>query len=335
MRTSGIAILPIGEIDRGRWNELLVTDPTSTAFQTSEWLACLQATYPAWEVGAIVARDGEAIVAAIPFVRRRVSGIVLVESMPFGGRGGLIRTDRAFEGTPLVRGFFGLGRAPLSIVRLIGTSGLTEGSPLGRTAIRTAAVVDLSAGYDVIAARYQRNVRKNLRRARDLGVEVRPVGDRASVETFMNLADYAYRLHDQALPYPLALYEAIAQQLVPAGRAIFELAYKDGEAVAGSLHLVGAHELFNWLTPAYRERQDLRANTLLIDAAIRYGIAAGLPTYNLGASQDHEGLERFKSSWGGHDTEYLAIETVSPPVALARRARAVVRAVVARRAVRP
>lgn len=328
--TSAVAVLRVSEIDKARWNDLLGADPTSSAFQTREWLACLAATYPAWDVGAIVARDGETIEAAIPFVRRRVSGILLVESMPFGGQGGLLRTDPAFDGTALAERFFGLGRSPLSIVRLIGGSGLAGSSRARRAVTRTTAVVDLSGGYGLTAAGYQRNVRKNLRRARDLGVEVRPVGDRASVETFTTLAAYAYGLHGQDLPYPIELYEAVARELVPSGRATFQLAWRGEEAVAGSLHLVGAHELFNWLTPAYREHQDLRANTLLIDDAIRSGIAMGLPTYNLGASQDHQGLERFKRSWGGHDKEYLAIETVSPLAALAYRVRAVARTVARR-----
>src|SRR5258707_5330769 len=118
--------------------------------------------------------------------------------MPFGAKWGLIRGDEMFDGTALARTFFGLGRGPLSIVRLLGTSGPTGRNWVRRTATRTTAAVDLSAGYDVTASRYQRNVRKNLRRARELGVETRPVRDRASIETFKALAEYAYRLHGNA-----------------------------------------------------------------------------------------------------------------------------------------
>jgi hypothetical protein len=320
-----VRIEAVEDIDPVEWNVLISADPSSSPFHTREWLMCLSTTYPHWEVGAIICRGRQTIAAAVPFVKRRVSGVVLLESLPFGGSGGLIRSDAAFDGGHLIERFFSDTGAALSMARLVDTSGRPPGRWKDVARSKASTVLDLSLGYDVISARYRANVRKNLRHAHNSEVLIEPVSHQSSIETFRDLARYAYRLHSSALPYGLELYESIARLLVPAGRATFELAYKDGSAVAGSLHLIGAHEMLNWLTPAYRESQALRANTLLIDNAIRLGIAAGLKTYNLGESQGSEGLERFKRAWGGYEREYYVIERMSPPVALASRVRAVLR----------
>lgn len=318
-------VVPIQDIDPIEWNHLISADPTSSAFHTYEWLASLKATYPRWEVAAIVARNARRIEAALPFVRRRISGVVLVESLPFGAYGGVIRADTGFEDGVLIERFLTDSRERFAVVRLVQRQDVPSSVRRGVTTSRSSAVLDISHGYEDTASRYRPNVRKNLKHARGLGLVVQPVTDQSSIETFWNLAAYAYRLHSELPPYQLELYEMILRLLVPARRATFELAYSGGKAVAGSLHLIGAHEMFNWLTPAYRETQDLRANTLLIDNAIRSATALGLQTYNLGASQGSDGLARFKSAWGAQEAEYSVMELMSRPVAVAYRLRALIR----------
>jgi CelD/BcsL family acetyltransferase involved in cellulose biosynthesis len=324
-RASGTSIKTIDEIDPAQWDDLISADPSSSPFHTREWLACLASAYPHWKVGAIVHSERGKITAALPFVRRRRSGVLLLESLPFGGYGGLIQADPRFDGEDLVAQFLSQAAGPLSVVRLVDGSGRSLDRWKGAVTSRTSTVLDISSGYEVASAQYRANVRKNLKHARDAQLVIEPVESQSSLEAFRKLAIYAYRLHMSTLPYPPALYESIARLLVPVGRATFELAYKDGMAVAGSLHLVGAHEMLNWLTPAYREFQELRANTLLIDHAIRSGVVAGLRRYDLGSSQGSEGLDRFKRAWGGYQREYEAIERASAPAALAGRLMAFVR----------
>jgi hypothetical protein len=299
-----ITFARLDQLDPDAWASLVRADPTSTPFHAYEWLRCLAATYPAWHVGALVRRRGGALAAALPVVRRRRLGVTVVESLPFGVYGGPVG---AMDREALVGELFASG-GPLSLVRLVDPTGRVPALPGTRRRPASAAVIDLSAGYETVARSYARNVKKNLHRARQRAVRVRPVTDETGARTFWDLASYTYRLHGARMPYPVSLYENIVRHIAPAGRALFELAYLDDVAIAGALHLRDDRQMVNWLTPAYRERQDVRANTLLIDSAIRAACDGGIRTYNLGASPEGEaGLVRFKRTWGARDQEYAVL----------------------------
>jgi peptidoglycan pentaglycine glycine transferase (the first glycine) len=175
-------------------------------------------------------------------------------------------------------------------------------------------IIDIARDEAAVLAQMHRKCRQSITKAERLGVRV--------VEADGHRLDDFYAIHADAMrragitPRTLGTYRLMWDTLAPRGmaRLLFAEVAATGEAVA-TLFLVGCGprvtDLYGGTTA---EGGRLRANYLLKWEAIRRCREAGYTRYDLwGLPRD--GIERFKSGFGGVEVDYVgAWDLVTDPV---------------------
>lgn len=268
---------------------------------------------PGCSTECIVVKDDGEQVGVFSYVKRRKWGMMVIESMPFSLYGGPIVADKYLNG--LLQYFVEsiINKSIVYETRIFLPRLLTgvENAELARWGFEIisnkAAVVKLPDSEDALLKSYKHNVRKNINKAKREGVVITEVSSTKELYEFYKLAKYIYEFHNSKMPYSYDIYLNMFEKLVKAGLARFNLAKLGDTIIAGGVHFYdeAASEVFNWLTPSYREYQQYRANTLLIHEVMKDAMNKGYKTYNLGASPEGEkGLLNFKHNWGAFDREY-------------------------------
>lgn len=167
------------------------------------------------------------------------------------------------------------------------TPGLAQRLPLG---------LDEAAAFE----RLHPKVRQNLRQAADAGLRSRIDATPEGLRTFYALHTLVRARKHRLLPQPLAFFERIREEFF--GEDGFVLfAELDGVPVAAMFFVVYAGVLYYKFSASDLERLDLRPNHFLLWEAVRYAIARGLESIDLGNSAE-AGLQRFKRRFGAEET---------------------------------
>lgn len=165
-------------------------------------------------------------------------------------------------------------------------------------------IIDIAQDEPAILGQMHRKCRQSITKAERLGVRV--------VEADGSRLDDFYAIHVDAMrragisPRTLGTYRLMWDTLAPRGMAhlLFAESVATGEALA-TLFLVGCGprvvDLYGGTTS---EGDRLRANHLLKWEAIRRMRAAGYSQYDLWGLP-REGIEQFKSGFGGTEVDYV------------------------------
>lgn len=315
---------------RAEWEELVRLDPTSLVDQSPAWMDVMAASGPYEDASRLYElSDGRRYV--LPLARRcGVAGPLGVEaSFPDGwGIGGLVGPDRDPDAVAAVLADLGTRRAVYTKIRPDPLDGDLWAAALPAGVVtrpRRAHVIDLRPGPDRLRADLHRSTRRNLVKGEKAGLEVT---DTAGPE---HLAAY-YRLFELSLQRwaersrepralarwrgrrrdPLAKLETMADRLGAQFR--LWLAWQDGEAVAGSIVLLGntAHGTRGAMD---RDRAGpTRATFLLEWLAIEEAAVAGCATYHLGETGTSTSLATFKEGFGGRSHAYRDLRIERLPV---------------------
>lgn len=160
-------------------------------------------------------------------------------------------------------------------------------------------LVQLGSDLDVVNKRLHQGARRKIKKARNLGVQVRIAKQRSDMYEY-------YRLHlltrtkkhgmpAQPLAYFLRLWDAFASS----GQIHLELAEYDGKVVAA--HITAFYgKMARYMYGASDERfQQLGAGYLLTWESIAWGCQHGYQQLDLGrTAYANPGLMQFKQSWG-------------------------------------
>jgi GNAT acetyltransferase-like protein len=305
-----VRVLPESDHVRDRYTDLVTHCSSATVYQTTPWL-------DVWKhLGAhlaFVEIDSETMV---PFVCRGRGALRRAYSLPFDTYGGPV-TARTHGPVSFESTVEPLGHASARVVDFAARMASSNGA--ARRA--TSHVVDLSRGYEAVAARYSESNQRLIRQAREHGVRIDVIEDPAHVRAFHALhlrtvARYSAR------PLPRAFFEAAFASLVPGGLATFYLARHEGRVVAGNLVLRHRDRSFDWMWVYDDRHLQLRATNLMIDRALRDEAERGSRELNLGASPNERlGSVRFKQSFGAEPFDYTVYAHTGRLVAAARRTR--------------
>lgn len=306
-------IIRLEDIQRDKYNEFIEQFKCFDAFYSLEWLECLENCENNIEIFILLYENCQKnILSIMPFSLRKKYGIVICESMFAGTYGGMLTHDEnlTIDGLRFLKYEF-MKKNKAFQIRIfdyystqIDNKTLSEFSEYNVEEY-IAATIDLEDGYNKIYDAYKHNIRKNIKKAIREDVNIKEIKNIRELKEFYKMAQYTYNLHKTVLPYSYTLYENIFHIMCSKNLAKFHIATKNDIPIAGSIHFFSKEEVFNWLTPSYREYQLYRGNTLLIDQIIKMSCDKGLTTYNLGASpKDSNGLLSFKHSWGADDRMY-------------------------------
>lgn len=296
--------------DDTAWDRFVAGGSPPTHLQTSAWARVKRANgWRSWRVA--IAHDGRTIGAQV--LVYRAAGIPW--GLGYVGRGPV--ADGPVDAAGFAAFLAALGgrarAARIGTLRL--EPELPEGHPfeaeLRRLGWRPTVhgqpdrsrIVDLTVGEAAVLAGMHRKCRQSVAKAARLGVRVVEAGAER-LPVFATVHDGAMRragIHARAA----STWEALWRELAPSGMVRLFVAEDDatGEVLA-VLMLVRCGgrvvDLYGGTTPEGERR---RANYLLKWEGMRASIAAGATEYDLwGLPRD--GIEQFKSGFGGQEVDY-------------------------------
>jgi CelD/BcsL family acetyltransferase involved in cellulose biosynthesis len=151
---------------------------------------------------------------------------------------------------------------------------------------------------DAVFAQFGNGTRGAVKQAIKNGVTVEISRDAAAIKEFYRLQVQTRQKHGVP-PQPFAFFDNVHKKMIVDGLGFTVLARAQGRIVAGAVFLRNAQHALYKFAASDSEFSKTRGNNLVLWEAIRYLIANGCGRLNFGrTSPDHDGLRRFKLSWG-------------------------------------
>jgi len=286
-------------VDPTAWDELVAATPSSSFFQTRLWSDVLTETLDDHEPVRAIATDGDVLLAAIPAIRRRRGPLSVVESMPFGTYGALLRRPDAPSDVAdgLVTALCDAVAGPtLAQIRLVDFGGDLHGACTDfEQHACDAQVVPLDRPYDEIWSAFKPSARNKVRKAERAGVTVREASGTEDFLRYHAMLEECSKRWGSVNPFGRAFFERLANGTDEGVQML--LAEHDGVVIAGDLNLIGGRCVFNWGNVSHRDAVRLAPNSLLHARGMEEGCRRGLLTYNLGGSAGIEAVAKFKSAF--------------------------------------
>jgi CelD/BcsL family acetyltransferase involved in cellulose biosynthesis len=294
-----------------RWLRLAERAPQASVFHHPLWLGLLGRHY----------RYPLAVVAVLDAAREAVAGlpVALVASRLTGRR--LVALPFSDTCPPLFAGD-APADAPARLAAAVDDLRRARDLPIEvRAAFPELAApitrfhqhrVDLTPGLEEVERRYASQVRRNVRKARREGVDVRRRVDAGALEDF-----YALHLRTRrrlGVPTQPKAFVLGLGALLDAGHGFVSIAALGGRPVAAAVFLHAGGTLTYKYGASDPEFQQARPNNLVFSDAIAWGCAQGLRELDLGRTDlGHEGLRSFKRSWGADEQPLCHTYAGGPP----------------------
>jgi hypothetical protein len=287
---------PIDPLADPGWDDLVATHPASSFVHTAAWARVLSSSYGYSPVYFAAVKDSR-LQGLIPFmeIRSWVTGCRGV-SLPFLDECELILP----EGTEFREAFrvmreYAKSRRWRTFELRTRIPGM-EGVPASATYYFHS--IALSEREETIFSGFRSNVQRNIRKVQKEGVTVDREESRGGVREFYRLNCLTRKEH--GLPVqPYRFFENLRKHVLSEGKGTLLLASYRGECVAGAIFLQHGDKVVYKYGASDRRYQHLRANNLVMWEAIRSYGARGYREFSFGRTDlNHDGLRRFKLSWG-------------------------------------
>jgi CelD/BcsL family acetyltransferase involved in cellulose biosynthesis len=278
------------------WMDLVATAPAATAFHHPGWMHALIAAYGFRPIVLAHVESGGRVAAAVPLALvRRPSGRTWV-GLPFSDHcPPLARDAEALAGlTRDVAGWSRERRVPVEVRDDIAPAGAWTAVTVG-----TRHVIPLSDGAPAVWARLKKTVRRQVREARRLGLQVRFTRAAEDMDAFYRL-QVATRRRLGVPVQPRRFVAAIWKHVIEAGLGFVTLVETTaGQAVSASVVLAWNGTLVDKFTASDAEHWAWKPNQLGIWSTIEWGCAEGYRAFDFGRSDPgHDSLQRYKATWG-------------------------------------
>lgn len=213
---------------------------------------------------------------------------------------------------------------PFDLVRFVCTPEFDDPRPFRWSGLDPEAYftyrVDLdSESTSAIQDRFSSSLRRELRKAEDLDVDVEDEGVEGAKQIHRDLTR-RYREQDIELAVSEDFVTDLVEELGDRARAY--VLRENGEYVSGIVAIYSADSVFFWLGGTRASVGNISANTLLHGHIITEAVEAdgdGPSWYDLIGAQSPR-LAKYKSKFGGDLVPYYAIESEGPLMTLAKKA---------------
>lgn len=285
-----IRFLTHEQIDRKKWDDCLEGAPNYMIYASSWYLDIIS---PGWY--ALVEDD---YLRIMPLPVRNKFGIAYIFTPYYAQQLGVFGQNISPE---IIEDFI---RYIPARYRLIDMN-LNEQNPLPEKydnfPVRNNYLLSLEGDYESIQKKYNRNGRRNLKKAREAGLEL---SDPVSAKDFArfirnNLEDQMRGLDN----YAIGLLESVTQACLDRGKAeILTIRDRDGEIAAlGSFLLSGKRIIFS-VCASTSEGKQKQAMHFLVDAQIRKA-AGKFELFDFSGS-NIRGIAYFNSTFGAEQKTY-------------------------------
>lgn len=282
----------VNPLEIGNWDEIVTRFPHAGVFHTAGWARVLHDTY-GYE--PLYLLDGEVTQP------RAILPLMEVSSFLTGRRGvSLPFTDAVEplgEAAPLFSAAQEIGRE--RNWKYLECRGGREG--IGSATASTVFYrhrLALDPNTDALFDRCDAAVRRAVRKAERSGLVVEFAQDARAIGDFYHLMCLTRRRHGLP-PQPFAFFSAIQRHLLANQRGWVVLARQGATPIAGAVYFHHGGEALYKFGASDETFRELRPNNLVMWAAIRRYASDGMRHLDFGrTSLDHDGLRRFKLSWG-------------------------------------
>jgi serine/alanine adding enzyme len=176
-------------------------------------------------------------------------------------------------------------------------------------------LIDLRRSPEEIRQSFSRSVRRDLQRAEESGVTAEEVTSGEQVQELYGLLRQVYA--DAQVPLAhISLFQAVLEQLLPAGMARMVLARCPQGTAGARLALLYKGVIFDWYAGADRPLRDVRPNHFLVWDMLTWGADHGYHTFDFGGAGHPDvpyGVREFKSRFNGRMVNFGRDRCVHTP----------------------
>ena len=158
--------------------------------------------------------------------------------------------------------------------------------------------LELDTDTDRLLKNLSSATRRNLNKAKKSALKIEQSTSLEALESFYKLQCLTRKRHGLP-PQPIKFFRNIHQNLLSQDMGFIVTATFENRPIAACLYLHNTHHAVYKYGASDIAYQNLRANNLIMWHAINYYATKGYKSLDLGRSSlHHEGLRRFKLSWG-------------------------------------
>lgn len=305
------------------WDRFAREAPSATAFHSRAWCESYCSYAPRYTPRALaVELHGRELLVPV-FARRgmlrRGPFLRAVSSRP-GVYGGPIALDGPLGEEGWAEFGAALGASPLGAWECFGNVLDPHAPPVGELvrAQRTTHLVDLAELSDDVLASYDSNCRRNVRKAEREGISVqRESGPAARAEYFaMYVASQQRWGEDPSRGYRESLFELLERV---AGAELWTSRTREGELAAGGWFVASRSHVVYWHGAMHERFSPLRPANALHHALIVESRRRGARYYDFNPSEDLEGVQQFKRSFGAREASFATFQWRSSAAATLER----------------
>ncbi|MEO0131216.1 MAG: GNAT family N-acetyltransferase [candidate division WOR-3 bacterium] len=281
------------------WDEILLSTPHYSFFHSSEWARVLSESYGFKPKYFVDIHEGKFLVL-IP--------IMEVNSFLTGKRGvSLPFTDYC---DPILNGNSQLNdlfkdivtngkRSGWRYLELRSRSNFFNLNPI--STIYLGHILDLSEKVDQIFSKFRDSTKRNIKKARKQGVELKIENTIDSVKEFYKLNCITRKRHGLP-PQPFIFFKKIFEHIISKDMGLIVLAFLNVKPIAGAVYFhFGDTAIYKYGASDFKY-QNLRANNLVMWGAIEWYSQKGYKRLCLGRTEPQNfGLIQFKSGWGAKE----------------------------------
>lgn len=154
--------------------------------------------------------------------------------------------------------------------------------------------IDLRQDVDTLFGRMDKERRRAVRRAEELGVTVEEARDPGFADDYYAQLEDVFAKQSLVPTYKAARVRALIEHVLPTGNLLLLRARdKDGRCIATGLFPALGQRMIFWGAASWREHQNLHPNEALIWRAMLYWKGRGVPFFDMGGGGD------YKRKYGG------------------------------------
>ncbi len=305
------------------WDQFAGDSPCATPFHSRAWCESYCAYAPRYAPRALtVELDGRKLLVPV-FVRRgllrRGPFLRAVSSRP-GVYGGPIALDGPLGESAWKSFGAALGASLLGAWECFGNV-LDPHAPLASDLAcgqRSTHLVDLAALPEDVLSSYDSNCRRNVRKAEREGITVqRESGAAARSEYFaMYVASQQRWGEDPERGYRERLFELLERV---AGAELWTARTREGELAAGGWFVASRAHVVYWHGAMHERFSPLRPANALHHALIVESRRRGARYYDFNPSEELEGVQQFKRSFGAREASFATFQWRSSAAATLER----------------
>lgn len=292
-------LLIVNPIDFPRWNESLRSLPDHSFFHTSSWAEVLHRSYgykpvyfTMWEGGVLSALLPCMDIDSFLTGKRGVS-------LPFTDYCEPIVSDAAQFSEMLAAAIAYGKKQNWKTLEFRGGKAFIQGQETSEW--HYGHTLDLTAGTRKIFSNLRDSTGRNIKKAEKEKIGVSVSTEPEVLKAFCRLNALTRRDHGLP-PQPRRFFQCVHDQIISKDRGFIALASFKDRAIAANVYFNFGDQVIYKYGASDRDYQHLRANNLVMWAAIKWSCDHGYKTLCFGRTEpENEGLRQFKAGWGARE----------------------------------